>query len=62
MSEAIVYVKNTKRLFRRCRRCGKRWCGTDLKLIELYGHNYSETHPIRATFGSKECGILGSER
>ena len=54
---------------KRCKRCGKRWCGTDLKLRELYPEEYDNTEPTldskvtdRVTFGSKKCREKGPKR
>jgi hypothetical protein len=51
-----INIINPKRV-KRCKVCGHRWCGTDLKLIELYGPDYVALgHGVeRVTFGSKEC-------
>lgn len=47
-----------------CKRCGKRWCGTDGKLIKLYGPDYAENGngPKRVTFGTKKCRKKGPKR
>lgn len=49
---------------KRCKRCGKRWCGTDGKLIKLYGPNCAsgDHGPKRVTFGSKKCRNKGPKR
>ncbi len=49
-------------LLRRCRRCGKRWCGTDAKLMQIYGTNYDEHGVPRVTYGSKKCRKKGPKR
>lgn len=53
----------------RCKRCGKRWCGTDLKLRELYPADFNEAEPSldskvtdRVTYGSKKCREKGPKR
>lgn len=52
----------------RCKRCGKRWCGTDGKLIKLYGPDYAsdalglDGQIARVTFGTKKCRDKGPKR
>lgn len=60
---------------KRCKRCGKRWCGTDLKLRKLYPEEYADDGDLlapeitldsrivdRVTFGSKKCRKKGPKR
>lgn len=49
---------------KRCKRCKKKWCGTDGKLIKLYGPDYvADGHGVeRVTFGSKKCRDKGPKR
>jgi len=45
---------------KRCKRCGKRWCGTSLKLRELYP---DETFcDSERTYGTKKCREKGPKR
>lgn len=44
---------------KRCKRCGKRWCGTSARLDKLY----PEDAPHREmTYGSKKCRRKGPKR
>lgn len=45
---------------KRCKRCGKRWCGTSLQIIKL---NPDELWRHRdRSWGSKKCREKGSKR
>ncbi len=54
---------------KRCKRCGKRWCGTDLKLRESYPESFAsnvlsldDRITDRVTFGSIKCRKKGPKR
>lgn len=55
-------------LMSECKRCGKRWCGTDAKVRELHGDDYAEPSKgldaqiERVTFGSRKCRGDGPRR
>lgn len=49
-----------QRMFRRCGRCGKRWCGTNLRVMAV--HPGDPTEWDRVTFGSKKCRDKGPKR
>lgn len=45
---------------KRCRRCGKRWCGTNRRLNELYPDLAPFLYEV--TYGSKKCRNKGPKR
>lgn len=51
-----VIIGDRKQI-RRCKTCGKRWCGTDLKVQEIHGPDYVRNgHGVpRITFATKKC-------
>lgn len=50
-----VAIFATKPRLRRCRRCGKRWCGSNIRSLELGGFG-------GITYGSKKCRRKGAKR
>lgn len=40
---------------KRCKRCGKRWCGTNLQIIKVRGEDYPGEWVGFRSYGSKKC-------
>lgn len=50
-----------KKKTKRCKRCGKRWCGTNRQVLKLYPSE-AALYVDTITFGSKKCRRKGPKR
>lgn len=46
---------------KKCKRCGKRWCGTNKQLKKLYPDEWFSKEYDR-TYGTKKCRRKGPKR